>query len=134
MSGHEPVKPHPSVRINRQKFEHLGLGSNRYGQIAAGAIPGHGHGWRAQGRLAKPNGPAKLARDSVPSTYRRASPYKSTPRVAVRVVPLYEAEIVAEVEMRTKDVSTVKVALVAPAGTVTLDGTLAAPLLLERNI
>jgi hypothetical protein len=59
--------------------------------------------------------------------------YKSTPRVAVRVVPLYEAEIVAEVEIRTKDVLTVKVALVAPAGTVTLDGTVAAPLLLERK-
>ncbi len=59
--------------------------------------------------------------------------YKSTPRVAVRVVPLYEAEIVAEVEMRTKDVLTVKVALVAPAGTITLEGTLAAPLLLERK-
>ena len=130
MGGHEPVKPHPSVRINRQKFEHLGLSSNRLGQVAAGAIPGHGHGWRAQGRLAKPNDPAKLARGSVPSMYR----YKSTSRVAVRVVPLYEAEIVAEVEMRTKDVLTVKVALVAPAGTVTLDGTLAAPLLLERNI
>ena len=59
--------------------------------------------------------------------------YKSTARVAVRVVPLYEAEIVAEVEMRTKDVLTVKVALVAPAGTITLGGTLAAPLLLERK-
>jgi hypothetical protein len=46
---------------------------------------------------------------------------------------LYVAEIVAEVEMRTTDVLTVKVALVAPAGTVTLDGTLAAPLLLERK-
>jgi hypothetical protein len=44
---------------------------------------------------------------------------------------LYEAEIVAEVEMRTTDVLTVKVALVAPAGTITLEGTLAAPLLLE---
>jgi hypothetical protein len=44
---------------------------------------------------------------------------------------LYEAEIVAEVEMTTKDVLTVKVALVAPSGTVTIDGTLAAPLLLE---
>jgi hypothetical protein len=44
---------------------------------------------------------------------------------------LYVAEIVAEVEMRTKDVLTVKVALVAPAGTITLEGTLAAPLLLE---
>ena len=64
----------------------------------------------------------------------RAYPrYKSTPSVAVRVVPLYEAEIVAEVEMRTKDVLTVKVALVAPAGTITLEGTVAAPLLLERN-
>ena len=49
------------------------------------------------------------------------------------MVPLYDAEIVAEVEMRTKDVLTVKVALVAPAGTITLEGTLAAPLLLERK-
>jgi hypothetical protein len=46
-------------------------------------------------------------------------------------VLLYEAEIVAEVETRTIDVLTVKVALVAPAGTVTLKSTLAAPLLLE---
>jgi hypothetical protein len=45
-------------------------------------------------------------------------------------VLLYEAEIVAEVDMRTIDVFTVKVALVLPAGTVTLAGTLAAPLLL----
>ena len=59
--------------------------------------------------------------------------YKSTPRVAVRVVPLYEAEIVAEVEMRTKDVLTVKLTLLAPAGTITLEGTLAAPLLLKRK-
>ena len=44
---------------------------------------------------------------------------------------MYEAEIVAEVDMRTIDVFTVKVALVLPAGTVTLEGTLAAPLLLE---
>ena len=44
---------------------------------------------------------------------------------------MYEAEIVEEVEMRTKDVLTVKVALVAPAGTITLEGTLAAPLLVE---
>jgi hypothetical protein len=48
-------------------------------------------------------------------------------------VPLNEAEIVEEVEMRTKDVLTVKVTLVAPAGTITLEGTLAAPLLLERK-
>jgi len=46
---------------------------------------------------------------------------------------LYEAEIVAEVEMRTKDVLTVKLTLLAPAGTITLEGTLAAPLLLERK-
>ena len=46
---------------------------------------------------------------------------------------MYEAEIVAEVEMRTKEVLTVKVALAAPAGTITLEGTLAAPLLLERK-
>ena len=44
---------------------------------------------------------------------------------------MYEAEMSAEVDKRTPDVFTVKVALVAPAGTVTLEGTLAAPLLLE---
>ena len=44
---------------------------------------------------------------------------------------LYEAEIMTEVEARTAEVLTVNVALVAPAGTVTLEGTLAAPLLLE---
>src|SRR5260370_4510208 len=57
--------------------------------------------------------------------------YRCTERLAVRVVPLYEAEIVEEVGTRTIDVFTVKVALVAPAGTNTLAGTLAAPLLLE---
>lgn len=57
--------------------------------------------------------------------------YNNSPRVAVRVVPLYEADIVAEVVMRTIEVLTLKVALVAPAGTVTLAGTRAAPLLLE---
>ena len=56
--------------------------------------------------------------------------YRRIPRVAVRVVLLYVAEIVADVEMRTKDVLTVKV---APAGTNTLGGTLAAPLLVERK-
>jgi len=44
---------------------------------------------------------------------------------------LYEAEIVAEVDTRTRDVFTVKVALVLPAGTITLGGTLAALLSLE---
>lgn len=43
---------------------------------------------------------------------------------------MYDAEIVEEVATTTMDVFTVNVALVAPAGTVTLDGTLAAPLLL----
>ena len=46
---------------------------------------------------------------------------------------MYEAEMLAEVVLRTKDVFTVKVALVAPAGTVALEGTLAAPLLLESR-
>ena len=46
---------------------------------------------------------------------------------------LYEAEIVAEVETRTTEVLTANVALVAPAGTNTLEGTLAAPLLLEST-
>jgi hypothetical protein len=59
--------------------------------------------------------------------------YKSTPRVADRDVPLYDAESVAEVETNTNVVWTAKVALVAPAGTIKLEGTLAAPLLLERK-
>jgi hypothetical protein len=46
-------------------------------------------------------------------------------------VPLYEAEIVAVVGKTTIDVFTVKVTLVAPGGTVTLAGTVAAVLLLE---
>ena len=45
-------------------------------------------------------------------------------------MPLYEAEIVTEVETTTMEVPTLNVALVAPAGTVTLEGTLAGPLLL----
>jgi hypothetical protein len=46
----------------------------------------------------------------------------------------YEAEIVTEVETRTVDVFTGKVALVAPAAMVTLGGTWATPvLLLERT-
>jgi hypothetical protein len=51
--------------------------------------------------------------------------------VAERAVLLYDAVMVAEVEKRTADVLTVKEALVAPAGTVTLEGTWAAELLLE---
>jgi hypothetical protein len=54
-------------------------------------------------------------------------------RLAVFVVPLSEAEIVAVVEPTTGFVLTVKVALVLPAGTITLEGTLAAVLLLESR-
>src|SRR6266566_3049120 len=82
-------------------------------------------------KAAPPSEIQRPVRVRVPLIYRYASPYKSTERLAVRVVPLYEAEIVAEVETRTMDVLTVKVALLAPAGTITLIGTLAAPLLLE---
>ena len=57
--------------------------------------------------------------------------YSNTVSVADRIVLLYEAEIVAEVDITTIDVLTVKVALALPAGMVTMDGTLAAPLLLE---
>lgn len=46
---------------------------------------------------------------------------------------LYDAEMVAVVERTTTFVVTVKVAVVAPAGTVTLEGTLAAALLLESR-
>lgn len=44
---------------------------------------------------------------------------------------LYDAVIVADVENMTAEVPTVNVAVVAPAGTVTLEGTCAAELLLE---
>lgn len=47
---------------------------------------------------------------------------------------LYEAEMVEEVDIRTMDVFTVKVALVLPAGTVTLEGTLAAAALLLESV
>ena len=47
---------------------------------------------------------------------------------------MYEAEMPAEVGSRTRDVFTVNVALVAPAGIVTLEGTLATPLLLDSVI
>ena len=46
-------------------------------------------------------------------------------------MPLYEAEIVEEVETSTIEVLTVKDAVLAPAGTTTLEGTRAAPLLLK---
>jgi hypothetical protein len=52
---------------------------------------------------------------------------------AVLVVPLYEAEMVTGVEPVTALVVTVNVALLAPAATVTLEGTVAADALLERS-
>ena len=54
-----------------------------------------------------------------------------TVRVAVRVTPLETAEMVAEVGALTALVVTVNGALVAPAGTVTLPGTVAAELSLD---
>jgi len=60
--------------------------------------------------------------------------YKLIVRFALRLEPLYEAEIVTVVEMTTMLVFTVKVALVAPAGTVTLEGTVAALVLLLESV
>src|SRR5437773_1913670 len=57
--------------------------------------------------------------------------YNNTVSVAVWLVPLYEAEMVAGVDVGTAVVLIVKVAVLLPAGTVTLEGTLAAALLLE---
>src|SRR5437879_7349105 len=42
--------------------------------------------------------------------------------------------MLTEVEMRTREVRTVKVALMAPAGTVTLEGTLATAVLLLESV
>src|SRR3989441_4499599 len=55
-----------------------------------------------------------------------------TVRVAGRVTPLYTAEMVTGVDAATVLVVTVNVVLVAPAGTVTLVGTVAAVLSLDR--
>jgi hypothetical protein len=52
-------------------------------------------------------------------------PYNNIERTAVFVVPPNDAEIVAVVLIRTIEVLTVKVALVLPAGTVTVAGTVA---------
>src|SRR3989442_12806020 len=64
-----------------------------------------------------------------PSEERRTARF--TMRVAVRGTPLYTAEMVTGVDAVTALVVTVNVALVAPAGTVTLAGTVAAELLLD---
>ena len=55
-----------------------------------------------------------------------------TVRVAVFFVPAYEAVIVTEVEALTELVFTVNIALLAPAATVTVPGTVAAAMSLER--
>ena len=52
---------------------------------------------------------------------------------AVLVTPAYDAEMVTGVDVVTALVLTVNNALLAPAGTVTLKGTLAAPLSLVRS-
>ena len=53
---------------------------------------------------------------------------------AVLVVPVYDAEMVTGVDVATALVLTVNVALLAPAATITLVGTVAAALLpLERE-
>ena len=54
--------------------------------------------------------------------------------MAVWVTPPADAEIVTEVELLGLLVETVKVAPVAPAGTVTLAGTVATPVLLLVNV
>ena len=54
--------------------------------------------------------------------------------MAVWVTPPADAEILTEVELLTLLVETVKVALWAPAGTVTLGGTVASPLLLLASV
>jgi len=60
--------------------------------------------------------------------------YNDTVSAALWFVPFNEAEIVEVVERRTTAVLIRKDALLAPAGTNTLGGTLAAPLLLESTI
>src|SRR2546427_2696003 len=57
-----------------------------------------------------------------------------TVRTAVRVAPPNVAEIVVELEAVTAFEVTLKVALVAPAGTVTLTGTVAAAVLLLESV
>ena len=136
MGGHETVEPCPSVSSYRQKFMHLRLGPKpartdcSKGERERGA---DGKGTDGIHKAARPREVWRPTGVGAPFMRRRTVRYKRIPRVAVRVEPLYVAEIVAEVEMRTTDVLTVKVAVVAPGGTVTLAGTLAAPLLLERK-
>jgi len=62
------------------------------------------------------------------------SEVRPTVRLAVRVTPPYEAEIVTELEADTGRVLIVKVALVAPSGTVTVGGTGATAVLLLDSI
>jgi hypothetical protein len=56
------------------------------------------------------------------------------PSAAVRVAPSYVAPIVADVEADTARLLTLNVALVAPAATVTLAGTVAAAVLLLESV
>jgi hypothetical protein len=66
-------------------------------------------------------------------TDNAAWPTGFTVTVAVRVTPLYTAEIVTAVAVPTAEVVAVNVALVAPAATVTLAGTVTAALPLDSD-
>jgi hypothetical protein len=66
-------------------------------------------------------------------SYSTGANAELTWRPAARLVPLYEAQIVTVVESTTTLVLTEKVALVAPAATVTLEGTVAAAVLLLES-
>jgi hypothetical protein len=58
----------------------------------------------------------------------------ATVRIAVFVTPPYVAEIVAELEALTAFEATLKLAVLAPAGTVTAGGTVATAVLLLDNV
>jgi hypothetical protein len=85
----------------------------------------------ARTRLATSDAPSAAWREQVGRSWLSRSSfadgYKSgsnwTVSVADCVVPLYEAEMLTFLESSTIDVLTVKFAVVAPAGTVTLAGT-----------
>ena len=83
-----------------------------------------------QSKVTGCTGVASLAGDS---SVGAASPGGLTVSVAVCVVPPLEPEMLTDVAVVTELVVTVKVALVAPAATVTLAGTVAAAVLLLES-
>jgi hypothetical protein len=80
-----------------------------------------------------PDSSARLDRTQEPMP-RSERQCRVTPRLAVWVTPPADAEILTEVELLTLLVETVKLALWAPARTVTLAGTLATPVLLLASV